>query len=112
MKTAEEIKNEVAGNNNFDSFERAIRYTFNRELLQSEKEFINKLINETMEEYASLKLAEASNVTDEDIEKWANSKESIQDFMPETLKLHIQKKIECRIEGAKAHRDNLIKKGE
>ena len=30
--------------------------------------------------------------TDEDIEKWANSKEKIIDEMPETLKLHITKK--------------------
>ena len=48
-------------------------------------------------------------VTDEDIEKWANSKEKIIDEMPETLKLHITKKIECRIEGAKAFRDGEIK---
>ena len=47
-------------------------------------------------------------VTDEDIEKWANSKEKIIDEMPETLKLHITKKIECRIDGAKAFRDGEI----
>lgn len=50
--TKEEIKNKIAGNNNFDSFERAIRYTFNRELLYSEKEFIDKLIDESMQEYS------------------------------------------------------------
>jgi hypothetical protein len=50
--TLEECKNEVANNNNFDSFKRAIRYTFNRELLQSEEDFINKIINESMESFA------------------------------------------------------------
>jgi len=49
------------------------------------------------------------DITDEDIVKWANSKEEIIDVMPETLKLHITKKIECRIEGAKAFRDGEIK---
>lgn len=57
-KTAEEIKNKIANQNNFDSFERAIRYTFGRQLLQSEKEFIDKLVNESMEEYAKLKTSE------------------------------------------------------
>jgi len=53
--------------------------------------------------------AKIKEVTDEDIEMWANSKEKIIDEMPETLKLHITKKIECRIEGAKAFRDGEIK---
>jgi len=52
VKTKEEIKNDIARINNFDSFDRAIRYTFNRELLQSEKEFINKIIDEAMQGYA------------------------------------------------------------
>lgn len=50
--TKEEIKNEVAKSNNFDSCKRAIRYTFNRKLLQSEDEFLNKIIDEAMEKYA------------------------------------------------------------
>lgn len=45
-----ELKNKVAINNNFDSFEMAIRYTFNRELLQSEKDFLNKLIDDLVDE--------------------------------------------------------------
>ena len=53
--TKEEIKNKIASDNNFDSFERAIRYTFNRELLHSEKEFIDKLIDEAMQEYSDQK---------------------------------------------------------
>lgn len=52
MKTIEECKNEVASNNNFDSFKRAVRYTFNRELLQSEEEFLDKIINESMQLFA------------------------------------------------------------
>ena len=54
----------------------------------------------------------AKEVTDEDIEMWANSKEKIIEEMPETLKLHITKKIECRIDGAKAFRDGEIKHNE
>jgi len=50
--TVDECKDEVARVNNFDSFKRAIRYTFNRDLLQSEEEFINKIINESMVKYA------------------------------------------------------------
>ena len=49
-------------------------------------------------------------VSDEYIEKWANSIEKIEEYMPFTLQTHIRKKIECRIEGAKAHRDGKIKK--
>lgn len=52
MKEVGQCKDEVAIANNFDSFEKAIRYTFNRELLQSENEFINKIIDEAMEKYA------------------------------------------------------------
>jgi len=52
MKTKEECKNEIAKINNFDSFEKAIRYTFNRGLLHSEKEFIDKIIDEAMDKYA------------------------------------------------------------
>jgi len=55
MKTKEVCKNEIARINNFDSFEKAIRYTFNRKLLESEKDFFNKIIDEAMEEYASQK---------------------------------------------------------
>lgn len=44
----EQCKYEVARNNNFDSFEKAIRYLFNRQLLQSEEEFLNKIIDESM----------------------------------------------------------------
>jgi hypothetical protein len=58
---AEEIKNKVAKNNNFDSFDRAIRYTFNRELLPSEKEFIDKLFLEAMEDYANSRAKEISD---------------------------------------------------
>jgi hypothetical protein len=50
--TKEECKNKIANNNNFDSFKRAIRHTFNRELLQSEEEFINKIIDESIQLYA------------------------------------------------------------
>lgn len=56
MKTIEQCKNEIARVNNFDSFEKAIRYTFNRELLQSETEFINKIIGEAMEKYAQVRV--------------------------------------------------------
>jgi hypothetical protein len=52
MKTIEQCKNEIAIVNNFDSFKKAIRYTFNRELLESEEVFINKIIGEAMEQYA------------------------------------------------------------
>lgn len=61
---------------------------------------------ELMQAYHEAKMKE---VTDADIEAWANSKEKIIDEMPETLKLHITKKIECRIDGAKAFRDGEIK---
>ena len=50
--TKEECKNKIASNNNFDSFKRAIRYAFNRELLQSEEDFIHKIIDESMQLYA------------------------------------------------------------
>lgn len=50
--TKNECKNEIAKSNNFDSFEMAIRYIFNRELLTSEKEFLNKIIDESMQKYA------------------------------------------------------------
>ena len=46
-------------------------------------------------------------ISDEEIMKWANGEESIEDYMPRTLKLHIEKKIECRIEGAKWYREQL-----
>lgn len=52
MKTKEDCKNEIADNNNFDSFKMAIRYTFNRELLESEQIFINKIIDESMDCFA------------------------------------------------------------
>jgi hypothetical protein len=52
MKTKTNCKNEIAINNNFDSFKKAIRYTFNRELLQSEEAFINKIVDEAMQLYA------------------------------------------------------------
>lgn len=48
-------------------------------------------------------------LTDDQIELWAMSKEQILNEMPETLKLHIRKKIECRIEGAKWARDYEVK---
>ena len=44
---------------------------------------------------------------DEEISKWANSEEKIENYMPETLKLHIRKKIECRIEGVNWLRDKI-----
>ena len=59
MTAKEDSKNTVARKNNFGSFAKAMRYTFNRELLQSENEFINKIIDEAMEEYAELKAKEA-----------------------------------------------------
>ena len=65
-----------------------------------------QLLVEAMQAYHEAKMKE---VTDADIEAWANSKEKIIDEMPETLKLHITKKIECRIKGAKAFRDGEIK---
>ncbi len=52
MKDKQQCKEEIAKENNFDSFDRAIRYTFNRPLLQSEYEFINKIIDEAMDRYA------------------------------------------------------------
>ena len=64
------------------------------------------IICRAMRAYHEAKLKE---VTDADIKAWANSKEKIIDEMPETLKLHITKKIECRIDGAKAMRDGEIK---
>jgi hypothetical protein len=42
--------------------------------------------------------------SDDEINDWASSEEILNN-MPETLKLHIKKKIECRIEGAKWARD-------
>ena len=82
------------------------------------EEILNKMVDgfvpyfseseviEAMQAYHEAKMKE---VTDADIEAWANSKEKIIDEMPETLKLHITKKIECRIKGAKAFRDGEIK---
>ncbi|MGV8961870.1 MAG: hypothetical protein ACOH2V_00595 [Candidatus Saccharimonadaceae bacterium] len=52
MTAKQKCKDEIARKNNFDSFDRAIRYTFNRPLLQSEQDFINKIIDEAMDEYA------------------------------------------------------------
>ena len=52
MKDKQQCKEEIAKENNFDSFDRAIRYTFNRPLLQSEYDFINKIIDEAMDRYA------------------------------------------------------------
>jgi len=66
MKTKEECKNEAAKSNNFDSFEKAIRYTFNRELLQSEKDFITKIIDEAMDSYAEQ--ANEAKTSDESVE--------------------------------------------
>lgn len=62
--TKEEIKNKVAKINNFDSFRRAVHYTFGRNLLPTEEEFLNKIIDESMEEYAQSKLP-----TEEEVEK-------------------------------------------
>jgi hypothetical protein len=53
-------------------------------------------------EYVVINATHPEQPSEKDIERWANSKESIIEAMPETLKLHIRKKIECRIEGAKA----------
>ena len=50
-----------------------------------------------------------SVVSDEEIETWAKSLESNESDLPETLKIHIQKKIKCRIEGAKWMRNKLNK---
>ncbi len=72
---------------------------------------INRLTANLSSKISSLKeqiKKEETAVMNEDIEKWANSIEKIEDEMPGTLKLHIQKKIECRIEGAKAMRDGII----
>ena len=48
--TKEDCKQVSAEENNFDSFDRAIRYTFNRPLLESEYQFIHKIT------YLSLRL--------------------------------------------------------
>lgn len=64
----EDCKNIIANNNNFDSFKSAIRYTFSRELLQSEENFINKIIDESMEEYAELKLSNQKAINSELVE--------------------------------------------
>ena len=52
MKNKQQCKEEIAGKNNFDSFDRAILYTFNRPLLESESNFIHKIIDEAMDMYA------------------------------------------------------------
>ncbi len=71
---------------------------------------IKDWIVDAMKEYASqFQPKEIVLPSDKEIVKWANSLEKIEDAMPGTLKLHIQKKIECRIEGAKWLR-NLIEK--
>jgi hypothetical protein len=46
----------------------------------------------------------AEEISDKEIEEWANGTEKIEDFMPMTLQTHIKKKIESRIEGAKWYR--------
>jgi hypothetical protein len=67
----EECKDEVAKKNNFDSFKRAVRYTFNRKLLQSEEEFLNKIINESMQLYAKQSSGQVGVDTAVDIiNKW------------------------------------------
>ena len=50
--TKEDCKQISAEENNFDSFDRAIRYTFNRPLLESEYQFIHKIIDDAMDKYA------------------------------------------------------------
>ncbi|HEY5588397.1 MAG TPA: hypothetical protein VIK86_05510 [Candidatus Paceibacterota bacterium] len=50
MKTSTEYKNKIAMNNNFDSFQKAIRYMFNRKLLHSEEDFINQLFDEAIKQ--------------------------------------------------------------
>lgn len=50
--TKSEIKNEISRKNNFTDFERLLKYTFNRDLLLSEKELLDKIIDESMEKYA------------------------------------------------------------
>ena len=75
--TKEEIKNKIASDNNFDSFERAIRYTFNRELLHSEKEFIDKLIDEAMQEYSDQQTANLKAIKNKQAEYLAYLKRAI-----------------------------------
>ena len=49
--------------------------------------------------------------SDKELNAWSNN-EKILDYMPETLKLHIKKKIECRIEGAKWAISEIIKRNQ
>ena len=66
----------------------------NGSLLQSIREAMQAYHEAKLRESKIIESFERENqyVTDEDIEKWANSKEKIIDEMPETLKLHITKK--------------------
>jgi len=97
MKTKEEILTRAL--NNRCKYESSKEMDFDTHLA----------IMDAMQAYHEAKMKE---VTDKDIEVWANSKEKIIEEMPETLKLHITKKIECRIKGAKAMRDGEIKHNE
>lgn len=65
-----------------------------------------------LEEFANAVLALPLDLpSDEEIDEFGN-KERIEDFMPETLKLHIKKKNECRIEGARWAIDKIIKRNQ
>jgi hypothetical protein len=54
--TKEDCKQISAEENNFDSFNRAIRYIFNRPLLESEHQFIHKIIDDAMDKYAQVQV--------------------------------------------------------
>lgn len=85
----EDIKKTVARRNNFDSFNRAIRYLFNRELLESEMIFIHKIIDECMDEYAERtydsKRQEILSMINEErvrqIEKWGFQEHNYAEWM-------------------------------
>jgi len=85
MKDKQQCKEEIAKENNFDSFDRALRYTFNRQLLQSEHDFINKIIDEAMDRYVqqqvkNLNIPDVSNTLPFDFVLWYSGmeKEKIQ----------------------------------
>jgi hypothetical protein len=53
-----------------------------------------------MDEFDAILALQIEVPSEEEISDFGNE-EQIRDYMPETLKLHIKKKNECRIEGAK-----------
>lgn len=75
--TKEDCKQVSAEENNFDSFDMAIRYTFNRPLLESEHQFIHKIIDDAMDKYAH---AQVKNCALTDVSCWV----AIGDNLPQS----------------------------